>query len=135
MVLHLGDYDPSGENIFDVIAEDVHAFLLSDVPHKHPGDVALFKRVALTPELIREHNPPPAPPKPSDSRSKRWGDRDTFQLEALPPDVLAEVVAREIEGYLDPETLKADLEAEAEERRKIAKALPGGSSSRTKPQG
>jgi hypothetical protein len=29
-ILHLGDYDPSGEAIFDVIAEDVAAFVEAD---------------------------------------------------------------------------------------------------------
>jgi hypothetical protein len=124
VVLHLGDHDPSGENIFDVIAEDVHAFLLSAIPHKHPGLVALFKRVALTPQMIEDYDLPTAPAKRSDSRSKRWGGRETCQLEALPPDVLAAVLTTTIESYLDPEILKVDREAEAEERRSIAKALP-----------
>lgn len=124
VVLHLGDYDPSGENIFDVIAEDVHAFLLSIIPHKDPRDVALFRRVALTPELIREHNLPESPPKPSDSRSKQWGARQTCQLEALPPDVLADLLDSEIRGYLDAGILEADREAEIPERRTIARELP-----------
>jgi hypothetical protein len=129
VVLHLGDYDPSGENIFDVIEEDVHAFLLSAIPHKDPGLVALFKRVALTPEMIDEYDLPTAPAKRSDSRSKRWGGRETCQLEALPPDVLSGVLAATIESYLDAEILKADREAEAEERRRIARALPTGRAS------
>lgn len=123
VVLHLGDYDPSGENIFDVIAEDVGEFLRVDT-REDPDNVALFSRIALTPQLIEEHNPPPAPPKVTDSRSKKWGGRDTYQLEALPPDALAAVVAREIERYLDRDTLEADRAAEAEDRRRIAKALP-----------
>ena len=126
VVLHLGDHDPSGENIFDVIAEDVHAFLISIIQHKHPGDVALFKRVALTPELIREHNLPTAPAKRTDSRSKRWGGRETCQLEALPPDVLANVITREIESYLDLNLLAARRGDELPTRRKIARALPAG---------
>jgi hypothetical protein len=129
IVLHLGDYDPSGENIFDVIAEDVHAFLLSIIPHKYPGDVALFRRVALTPELIRVHSLPTAPAKRTDSRSKRWGGRETCQLEALPPDVLANVITREIESYLDPDLLAARRGAELPTRRKISRALPAGGAS------
>ena len=124
VVLHLGDYDPSGENIFDVIAEDVHAFLQSIIPHKDPRDVALFRRVALTPELIREHNLPESPAKPSDSRSKQWGARQTCQLEALPPDVLADFLDGEIRGYLDTAILEADRVAEIPDRRTIARELP-----------
>jgi hypothetical protein len=124
VVLHLGDYDPSGENIFDVIAEDVHAFLRSIIPHKDPREVALFRRVALTPELIREHNLPESPAKASDSRSKQWGGRQTCQLEALPPDVLADVLDGEIRGYLDTAILEADRVAEISDRRTIARELP-----------
>ena len=124
VVLHLGDYDPSGENIFDVIAEDVHAFLRSIIPHKDPRAVALFRRIALTPELIREHNLPESPAKPTDSRSKQWGARQTCQLEALPPDVLADLVDGEIRSYLDTTILEADRVAEIPERRTIARELP-----------
>jgi hypothetical protein len=123
-VLHLGDYDPSGENIFDVIAEDVHVFLISMIPHKDPRSVALFRRVALTPELIREHNLPESPAKASDSRSKAWGGRGTCQLEALPPDVLANVLESEIRGYLDLAILEADRADDIPTRRMIARELP-----------
>jgi hypothetical protein len=38
--------------------------------------------------------------------------------------VLAGILAGAIESYMDLATLKADREAEVDERRKIAKALP-----------
>jgi hypothetical protein len=48
VILHLGDYDPSGESIFnDGLVEDIYAFLARDVPHKEPHEVAVFERVAL----------------------------------------------------------------------------------------
>jgi hypothetical protein len=123
VILHLGDHDPSGETIFDAISEDVHAFLEVDVPHKAPDDVAIFERVALTEEEIAEYDLPTDPAKES-SHSAGWGSRRACQLEALEPDVLAELLASAIEGYMDPATLKADREVESEERRNIAKALP-----------
>ncbi len=126
VVLHLGDYDPSGENIFDSIAEDVHTFIGEDIWHKEPADVVLFERLALTPDQVREHELPTAPPKATDSRTKRWKGEAVCQLEALPPDVLAGVVVGGIERYLDLGILKADREAEAEERRRISLALPAG---------
>jgi hypothetical protein len=122
--LHLGDYDPSGESIFDVIAEDVHAFLADAIPHKDPQDVAMFKRVALTPEMVSRYSLPTAPPKSSDSRTKRWGGVGTCQLEALPPDRLAGIIRSRIEYFLSEEILEQDREKELEERRIIAKALP-----------
>jgi hypothetical protein len=128
VIFHLGDMDPSGETIFDAISEDVYGFLEVDMPHKRPEDVAIFQRVALTQELVQLHDLPTDPAKEF-SHSARWGGRRACQLEALAPDVLARVLATAIEEHLDPDILEADREAEVEERRKIAKALPATPSS------
>jgi len=123
VVLHLGDMDPSGETIFDAISEDVHGFLEVDVPHKRGEDIAVFERVALTPALVEEYDLPTDPAKES-SHSAGWGPRRACQLEALAPDVLARLLTRAIESYMDLSVLEGDRETEVEERRKIAKALP-----------
>ena len=64
------------------------------------------------------------PPAKESSHSAGWGARRACQLEALAPDVLARVLTRAIESHMDLDILKADREAEVEDRRKIAKALP-----------
>src|SRR5215208_6257235 len=125
VILHLGDMDPSGETIFDAISEDVYAFLEVDIPHKNPKDVAIFERVALTEEQVGKYDLPTDPAKES-SHSAGWGNRRACQLEALRPDTLAEIVRAAIESHMDLSVLEADREAEVEERRKIAKALPSG---------
>jgi len=56
------------------------------------------------------------------------GTGDTCQLEALPPDELAHILSFTIESVLDLDILRADREAEAQERRQIARALPSGGS-------
>jgi len=63
------------------------------------------------------------PPKATDLRSRRWTGR-TCQLEAWPPDTLARLVTSAIEVNLDPGLLARAREAEAQERRQIARALP-----------
>ena len=127
VILHLGDYDPSGESIFnDGLVEDVYAFLNRDVPHKEPHEVATFERVALKPEHIERFNLPTAPPKDSDSRTKNWQGAATCQLEALPPDVLAGLLDATAKTYLNLAVYERDLAAEEEERRRITKALPAG---------
>jgi hypothetical protein len=125
IILHLGDYDPSGESIFnDGLVEDIHAVLERDVPHKEPGEVAVFERVALKVDHIERFNLPTAPPKSTDSRTKNWQGAATCQLEALPPDVLAGLLDATIKTYLNLAVYEQDLEAEEEERRRITKALP-----------
>ncbi|MBA3472558.1 MAG: hypothetical protein H0T57_04900 [Rubrobacter sp.] len=125
VVLHLGDYDPSGESIFnDGLVEDVHAFLDRDVPLRSPEEVGIFERVALRPEHADEFNLDTAPPKDSDSRTEKWEGTETCQLEALPPDVLAELLTEAIERHIDQDVYAADCQKEEEEAQRITKALP-----------
>jgi hypothetical protein len=125
VILHLGDYDPSGESIFnDGLVDDVYAFLERDVPHKAPHEVAIFERVALKAEHIERFNLPTAPPKDTDSRTKNWQGEATCQLEALPPDVLAGLLDATVKTYINLAIYDRDLKAEEEERRRITKALP-----------
>ena len=131
MILHLGDHDPSGDSIFsDGLVADIFAFLDKDVPHKEPHEVATFARVALLPEHIERFKLPTEPPKKTDSRTKNWQGREACQLEALPPDVLAGLLDATIKTHINLAVYEQDLEAEAEERRRITKALPsaGGAS-------
>lgn len=125
VVLHLGDWDPSGVSIYESMREDVLAFVSSDLSHLDPEDAAVFRRVALTAEMVEEFELPTAPPKRTDTRSARWRG-ETCQLEALSPDELAHILSHTIESILDLDILRADREAEAGERRQIARALPSG---------
>ncbi len=127
VILHLGDHDPSGESIFnDGLVQDVHAFLAEDVPHKDPREVSDFERVALVGEHVERYDLETEPPKATDSRTANWKGAATgaCQLEALPPDILAELLENAITRRLNMKTYKEDLKAEEEERRRITKALP-----------
>jgi hypothetical protein len=128
VMLHLGDYDPDGESIYDVITEDVVAFLARDTPQlvSTYGRDFLFRRVALTEWQVNHYGLPTAPPKASSSRTKNWTGSRTCQLEALPPDELRRWVVGTVEDYLDGNLLATDLDREVTARRNIAGALPGG---------
>lgn len=110
-ILHLGDYDPSGEHLFTSFAEDVAAFAAA------AGAEVEFERVAVTAEQVAAYGLPTAPPKPSDRRS--FSGTATTQAEALPPDVLADVVRAAIEHHRDPSVHAAALVREDAERREI----------------
>lgn len=121
VILHLGDCDPSGESIFRSMQEDVRAFVQVD---RTDARISVnFTRVALTPDQVDFYQLPTSPAKASDSRTRAW-QGETCQLEALEPDVLADLLRTEIEGLLDRRQLGLDHEAEVEERRRIAFALP-----------
>jgi hypothetical protein len=122
VLLHVGDLDPSGESVFDRIAEDAAAFVEAD---RHLATLRVeAKRVALTREQVAEHNLPEAPAKRSDSRSRGW-QGGTCQLEALPPDVLAGLVEAAIVAELDMGRFERVLGEEAAERAQLL-GLPSG---------
>jgi hypothetical protein len=121
--LHVGDFDPSGESIFNSMAEDVLAFVAGDLGDWDEAEET-FKpvRVALTGEQVAEYGFPTAPPKKSDSRSRNWYG-ETCQLEAMDPPVLDAVLRGAIEEQLDLERREETLELEREERRDLMAAV------------
>lgn len=121
-ILHLGDYDPSGEDIFTAAAEDVRAFVLADRLNAMV-DVE-FIRVALTKEQVAAYRLPTSPPKKTDSRSKRWKGGKTCQLEALAPDQIAELLTAQIERIVDVDRMNDGRDIEAWERQQLTRLLP-----------
>jgi hypothetical protein len=116
LVLQVGDYDPSGENIFDVLVEDADAFSEGGIEGR---------RVGITAEQIAAHDIPTSPPKRSDTRSKRWGDKGTAQCEALPPDLLASTIRGAIEDELDMDAYAEQVERELAQRDEALARLDG----------
>lgn len=120
IVLHVGDWDPSGESMFDALGEDVTAFLAYDAPHLGVE----FRRVALTSGQVARYDLPTAPPKKSDSRSGGWSE--TCQLEAMPPDVLSRVVKDALEDVLDGDLARDRRSASEGFRRDLLERLGNG---------
>lgn len=122
VLLHVGDLDPSGQSIFASIAEDAAAFVRADrTIHTTNLDAV---RVALTVEQVERFSLPTAPAKPTDSRSRGWTG-GTCQLEALPPDTLANLVREAIEDLLDLDLYDRQVRAEDEDRAELL-GLPRG---------
>jgi hypothetical protein len=122
VVLHVGDFDPSGESIFEALAEDAAAFVRADRVVRTID--LLAERVALTAGQVEAYGLETAPPKASDSRSAGWRG-ETCQLEALAPDVLADVVRDAIVARFDSGVLRGVLEEERGERAELL-GLPRG---------
>lgn len=121
IILQLGDFDPSGVSIFDAVAEDVKTFVLTDRPY---GLVSVeFERVALVQDQVDAFDLPTAPAKASDSRSKTWTG-GTCQLEALPPDQIADILGAAIKARFDFDQLADDQSAQEQDRMLISGLLP-----------
>ncbi len=122
VILHVGDFDPSGESIFESMTEDATAFVEADRVIQTCQIIPI--RVALTADQVEEYDLSTAPPKRSDSRSKNWTG-GTCQLEALAPDQLARIVTDAIEKRIDWDVFGAVYRQEASDRASLL-ALPAG---------
>ena len=141
VLLHVGDFDPSGESIFESLTKDARAFLVQErhwrfkdvVDPEKPGKLSyplmdesgptiIPVRVALTEEQVEEYEVETAPPKASDSRSRNWFG-ETAQAEALRPDQLASILEEAIESRLDLETYDEVIAREGKLRDEIKDKL------------
>jgi len=96
LILHFGDHDPSGLDMTRDIIDRLYLFA---------GDIPVT-RVALNIGQINEHNPPPNFAKESDTRWRDYADQfgnDSWELDALNPQILSNLVRDEIENLKDPE--------------------------------
>lgn len=125
VLLHIGDFDPSGDSIFQVIEEDIGSFVMGmgcDFMQFNP------RRLAVLPEQIGEYGLETAPPKLSDSRTPKWeleNMEDTAQAEAFPPDVLANLLKEAIEGYFDFDILERVESQESMETVNLTRVTSG----------
>lgn len=99
VVLHLGDHDPSGMDMSRDLSERLSLFSRERV------DID-FRRIALNMDQVEEQQPPPNPAKVTDTRfdkyQEQYGD-ESWELDALSPAYLNELVSNEVVGLVDME--------------------------------
>ncbi len=127
-VLHCGDFDHDGVELFQVFTEDTYAFLVDHLPAEEdldPEDVLAFKRILTTYEQATALPPERRATfdreqvKEKDHRGKRWPYPFSAQLESVGLENIIPVVKREIESLLDQDQLDKDREQSKEERKDI----------------
>lgn len=114
-LVYLGDHDPTGLDIDRDIEARLNLFR---------ADVAV-DRVALNMDQVQVLNPPPSPVKVTDSRTTgyvdRFGTTDCWELDALPPDQLEQLVEDAILDRLDMAGWDAREERQEQEQVVLAK--------------
>lgn len=120
-ILHLGDHDPSGIDMTRDLTERLQLF--SDAPLELE-----LVRIALTMEQIGELKPPPNPAKTTDSRfesyMREYGD-ESWELDAIPPNALSDLVGTEIADRIDMDKWDARSDEVEAIRTQIAKVAKG----------
>jgi len=106
VVLYLGDHDPSGIDMTRDIRDRLTMF------SRLPIDV---KRLALNMSQVQKLNLPPNPAKMSDSRAPdycaKFGN-SSWELDAIPPRILSEIISRAVMRRLDDDAWKKDEKRE-----------------------
>lgn len=81
-----------------------------------PGVPIHFRRLAVTPEQVRDWSLPTRPAKRSDPEAAKFG-AEAVELDAIPPDRLRGLVRDAVVALIDPGAWRFEQAVEAEERR------------------
>jgi hypothetical protein len=114
LVLHLGDHDPSG----------------IDMTRDNDDRLSMFagygwgelRRIALNRNQVNQYQPPPNPAKITDSRYEgyvREHGEESWELDALEPRVIEELIRSNIEEIRDPDLWDAAVEREEDGRTRL----------------
>lgn len=104
-------YGPWSRQMFAEAVADDHEWDVWDEP------AVSVERIALNWDQIQEYGPPPNPAKLTDARGSKYVEEfgpESWELDALPPDVLATLIRDRITAHLDVDMFNAQL---AEKRR------------------
>jgi hypothetical protein len=115
-IYHFGDFDPSGVNAAKKIEETLRKFA--------PSAEIIFRRIAVTPAQIAAWSLPGRPKKKKDTRAKNWeGGDQSVELDAIPPNILRDLVRYVIERHLPREELERQRLIEEAERSSMLEYL------------
>lgn len=118
ILFYLGDHDPSGEDMVRDIEDRLVMFGVHDIR---------VRKLALTMDQVREHNPPPNPAKMSDSRAAKYVQEhgaESWEVDALNPTILAGIIEEAFSEVADMDLMDKVIEREAKERKHLVAALP-----------
>lgn len=110
IILHLGDHDPSG---IDMTRD------IKDRFYKYGASQVRVERIALNYDQVEEHNPPPNPTKMTDTRAPDYitmFGEDSWELDALPPNVIVDLIEERILRYRDEKAWKKMIKREQTHR-------------------
>jgi hypothetical protein len=114
-VLYLGDHDPSGLDMTGDVLTRLELF---------SEGVVEVHRLALNMDQVQLYNPPPNPAKQTDSRYfayvGQYGD-ECWELDALTPTVLRDLVRGAVEELRDPDIWAESLAVQTDQKDKLTR--------------
>ncbi|HET6959533.1 MAG TPA: hypothetical protein VFI56_23230, partial [Vicinamibacterales bacterium] len=116
VVLYVGDHDPSGEDMVRDLEKRLVEFGVRDLT---------FTKLALTMEQVQQYRLPPNPAKTTDARFETYAaehGNKSWEVEALPPKVLAKIVRDALEKTVDRRLMNAVIEEEKKHKSVLTRA-------------
>jgi hypothetical protein len=116
-LLYLGDHDPSGEDMVRDIGDRMKEFGLRELT---------VQKIALTMDQVRQYNPPPNPAKTTDSRYEAYASEhgtSSWEVDALPPNVLQQLIRDALEEVLDRGLWDEVIEQERNDVQRLGEAV------------
>lgn len=118
MLFYLGDLDPSGEDMVRDIRDRLLEF---DAPVR-------VEKIALTMDQVQEYQPPPNPAKMTDPRAadfiSKYG-HESWEVDALPPNVLEDLISDSIKKVLDLELYQEVKDQEEKDKNTLREYVEG----------
>jgi hypothetical protein len=115
VVLHLADHDPNG---IDMTRDNIERL------KRYAGREVEVRRIALNMDQVRAFDPPPSFVKDTDTPTSGYRDRfgtdECWELDALSPAVIANLISTELYGMIDRGAWGAEFDKEARERNLLA---------------
>lgn len=116
VVLHLADHDPNGLDMTRDIVDRLARYSRRDIE---------VRRIALNMDQVRAYNPPPNFVKEKDSRTgsyrNRFGTDECWELDALSPTVIVDLISEELETMIDQPAWDKALAKEERGRGQLRK--------------
>jgi hypothetical protein len=126
-ILYLGDHDPSGIDMTRDVSDRIELFVktaLNFQQGENEPAVVEIQRLALNMDQVEELQPPENPAKITDSRAsayiRRFGP-SSWELDAIEPRRLADLVSKAIRKLVDLRLWDASGEVQQSGRDYIAK--------------
>jgi hypothetical protein len=113
IVFHLGDHDSSGMQMTEDIKSRLKLFAQARIE---------VRRLGLNEDQVEQYRPPPNLVKDSDSRSAVYKEdygEHCWELDALDPEVIEDLVNDALAGVIDKDAWKATEEKDAKGRAKL----------------
>jgi hypothetical protein len=119
VILHFGDHDPSGIDMTRDLQERLTMYLEQHVE---------VRRLALNMEQVEEQQPPENPAKTTDARFEGYAHlfgHSSWELDALSPTYLGDLVSTHIEEYTDSGLLENRKQVIEETRERLKEVAAG----------